>query len=38
MKILIINGGPHKGNTWLLTKAVKKILENLDQTIAFREK
>lgn len=37
MKILIINGGPHKGNTWLLTEEAKKILEGFDKTIVFNE-
>lgn len=37
MKILIINGGPHKGNTWLLTEKAKKILLKFDKTIVFRE-
>ncbi|MCI9597587.1 MAG: NAD(P)H-dependent oxidoreductase [Firmicutes bacterium] len=36
-KILIINGGPHKGNTWRLTEEVKKILQSFDQTIVFKE-
>lgn len=37
MKILIINGGPHKGNTWLLTEKAKNILETFDKTIEFHE-
>lgn len=37
MKILIINGGPHKGNTWLLTEKVKQLLHKFDKTILFRE-
>lgn len=37
MKILIINGGPRKGNTWRLTEKAKKILEAFDRTIVFRE-
>lgn len=37
MRILIINGGPHRGNTWRLTGEAKKILEALDKTIVFEE-
>lgn len=37
MKILIINGSPHKGNTWKLTQTVKGMLQALDQEIKFQE-
>ena len=37
MRILAINGGPHKGNTWRLTKIVRKILYRCDKTIVFNE-
>ena len=37
MRILIINGGPHKGNTWRLTEIVREILYNFDKTIMFDE-
>lgn len=37
MKILVVNGGPHKGNTWLLTEKVKQLLLEFDKTILFRE-
>ena len=37
MKIFIINGGPHKGNTWLLTEKAKQLLYTFDQTILFNE-
>ena len=37
MKILMINGGPRRGNTWLLTEEAKRILEALDSAIEFRE-
>lgn len=37
MQILIINGGPHKGNTWRLTEKAKKMLYSFDKTIIFKE-
>lgn len=37
MKILLVNGGPHKGNTWLLTEKVRQFLHKFDKTIVFRE-
>ena len=37
MRILTINGGPHKGNTWRLTEIVRKILYKCDQNIEFHE-
>ena len=37
MKILIFNGGPHKGNTWKLTQVVKKYLQKFDNTLEFNE-
>ena len=37
MHMLIINGGPHKGNTWKLTQKVKEILLSFDETIDFKE-
>ena len=37
MKILIFNGGPHKGNTWRLTLAAKKYIHKIDNTVEFCE-
>lgn len=37
MKILIINGGPHRGNTWLLTQKAREYLAGLDKGIEFTE-
>lgn len=37
MKILMINGSPHKGNTWRLTEKVKELMETLDNTVIFEE-
>lgn len=38
MKILIINGSAHKGNTWLLVEIVKKRMQELsDSNIDFDE-
>ncbi len=37
IKILIVNGGPHKGNTWLLTEKARDCLAGLDKSIAFTE-
>ena len=37
MKILILNGGPHKGNTWLLTQKVRQFIERFDDTAEFSE-
>ncbi|MGB4613733.1 MAG: NAD(P)H-dependent oxidoreductase [Erysipelotrichaceae bacterium] len=37
MKILIINGSPHKGNTWILTQHVKEFIYSFDKTINFSE-
>lgn len=37
MRILIINGGPHKGNTWRLAEIVREIFYNFDKTIIFEE-
>ncbi len=37
MKILIVNSGPRKGNTWLLTEKAKEMLKALDPAILFRE-
>ena len=37
MKILIFNGGPHKGNTWRLTLATKKYIHKIDNTVEFCE-
>ncbi|GLC30163.1 flavodoxin family protein [Clostridium omnivorum] len=37
MKILIINGSPHKGNTWLLTEEVKEQIAVIDNTVKFEE-
>ena len=37
MRILTINGGPRKGNTWRLTEIARKILYKYDKTIVFNE-
>lgn len=37
MTILIINGSPHKGNTWRLTEKVKEQIAVLDNTVKFEE-
>lgn len=37
MKILIINGCPHRGNTWRLTKLVKEQIIHMDSTVQFEE-
>lgn len=37
MKILIINGSPHKGNTWRLTEKVKEQIATLDNTVKYEE-
>ncbi len=37
MKILIFNGGPHKGNTWRLTQIAKKYIQKIDHTVEFCE-
>ncbi len=37
MKILIFNGGPHKGNTWRLTQVAKKYLQKFDNSLEFYE-
>ena len=37
MKILIINGSTHKGNTWALTKLVKNQIKQLDSSVIFKE-
>lgn len=37
MKILIINGSPRKGNTWLLTSLVKEHIKMLDPKTEFDE-
>lgn len=38
IKILIINGSPHKGNTWALVEIIKKRMQELsDSKIAFDE-
>jgi len=37
MKILIMNGGPHRGNTWLLTEEAKRFLLEIDENILFKE-
>lgn len=37
MKILIINGSPHKGNTWTLTMKVKDMIADLDSSVQFEE-
>lgn len=36
-KILIINGCPHKGNTWTLMEVVKNQIKDLDSNIIFEE-
>lgn len=37
MKILIFNGGPHKGNTWRLTQIAKRYIQKIDKTVQFCE-
>lgn len=37
MKILIINGSAHKGNTWKLVEQVKRNLQYYDKAIDFEE-
>jgi len=37
MRILIINGSPHKGNTWRLTEKVKEQIESIDNTVKFED-
>lgn len=37
MKILIINGSPHKGNTWALVERVKSKINSLSQSVVFEE-
>lgn len=37
MVILIINGSPHKGNTWCLTEKVKEQIAAFDITVQFEE-
>jgi multimeric flavodoxin WrbA len=38
LKILIINGSPHKGNTWVLVEIIKKHMSKLSNSeIAFDE-
>lgn len=37
MKILVINGSPHKGNTWRLTEIVMAQIKGLDKTVKFTE-
>ena len=37
MKILIFNGGPHKGNTWRLTQIAKSYIQKIDKTVQFCE-
>jgi len=38
IKILIINGSPHKGNTWALVEIIKKRMQELsDSVIVFDE-
>ncbi|WP_300685413.1 flavodoxin family protein [Acutalibacter sp. 1XD8-36] len=33
----MVNGGPHKGNTWLLTEEAKRFLTDIDGDIIFSE-
>lgn len=37
MKCLIINGSPHKGNTWKLTELVRSNIQNIDPDMEFEE-
>ncbi len=37
MKLLLVNGSPHKGNTWKLTQRVKEMLAVYDSAIEFQE-
>ncbi|NLY92146.1 MAG: NAD(P)H-dependent oxidoreductase, partial [Firmicutes bacterium] len=37
MKISVINGSPHKGNTWRLTEIVMAQIKGLDKTVEFTD-
>lgn len=37
MRLLLVNGSPHKGNTWKLTQKVREILASYDSSIEFQE-
>lgn len=37
MKVLIINGSPHKGNTWTLVERVKNKINSISQDVIFFE-
>ncbi|HOO27846.1 MAG TPA: NAD(P)H-dependent oxidoreductase [Lachnospiraceae bacterium] len=37
MKYLILNGSPHRGNTWKLTEYVKSCIEEADHSSEFTE-
>ncbi len=37
MKFLLMNGSPHKGNTWLLAELVKQSLSQADSNAEFEE-
>lgn len=37
MNILIMNGSPHRGNTWRLTQKVKEMILLRDKTVVFTE-
>lgn len=37
MNYLIINGSPHKGNTWMLVEQIKKDIAPLSPESAFEE-
>lgn len=37
MKILIMNGSPHRGNTWRLTQCVKEMILTWDEAVDFTE-
>ncbi|MDI9468628.1 MAG: NAD(P)H-dependent oxidoreductase [Bacillota bacterium] len=37
MKILVMNGSPHRGNTWRLTQCVREMIQQWDKTVEFTE-
>jgi len=37
MKYLIINGSPHKGNTWKVAKSAMENIKKLDSESTFQE-
>lgn len=37
MKLLLVNGSPHGGNTWKLTQKAREMLAAYDSAIEFQE-